>query len=231
MSPLLAIALGAILLLALLLFWLIHTTEGVFLGASMVRFLYNRSAKGYDDLKEFDRQDELSFLANPLLHRLEESFGPRARVLDIATGTARLPLALLDIPFYEGQIVGIDASAGMLSEARRKRDAKGLQDRLELIEAFAAPLPFEDQSFDAVCSLEALEFLPDKGAALSEIWRVLKPNGVLMLSNRVGLEAKFFGFRYRSPQAFESDVAEYGFAEIETKPWQDYYDLVWARKA
>ena len=51
------------LLLTLLLWWTIYISEGAYLGARVVRLLYDWTAGGYDRLKDFDRVDDLAFLA------------------------------------------------------------------------------------------------------------------------------------------------------------------------
>lgn len=218
------------LLLTLLLWWTIYISEGAYLGARVVRLLYDWTAGGYDRLKDFDRVDDLAFLANPLLYRLEETVGAQASVLDVATGTGRLPAALLDLPFFEGRVVGIDAAPRMLAIAAAKLRPWIDSGRLTLLEQLAAPLPFEDAAFDAVCSLEALEFLPDREAALREMLRVLRPGGWLLVSNRIGWEARLMPGRTEPTPNFERRLARLGFVDPETRPWQTYYDLVWARK-
>ena len=229
-SPLLLAAFPLLLLCTLLAYWLIHTTEGAYLGEGAVRWLYDRGASTYDAVKDYDRQDEIAFLAVPLLHRLEEIGAEGGEVLDLATGTARLPIALFDVPFFTGTMLGVDISRKMLAEARKKTRSQAYAHRLTLQQGPAAPLPFEDARFDAVCMLEALEFLPNPDEALSELFRVLKPGGWLMTTNRVGWEARLMPGRTQSKEDFEARLRGHGFTEVETKPWQSYYDLVWARR-
>jgi ubiquinone/menaquinone biosynthesis C-methylase UbiE len=228
-SPFLLLAAGLGLAIALALaYYLLAVTEGAYLGPRVVRWLYDRGAPTYDGVKAFDRIDELACLANPLFNRLEETAGADALVLDVATGTARLPLALFDVGFFEGEVVGIDASRGMLAEAARK--TAPLAARVHLLHHPAAPLPFTDAAFDAVTMLEALEFLPDQGAALAEMVRVLRPGGWLLASHRRGIDAWLMPGRVGSAAAFERRLAALGLVDIETRPWQSYYDLVWARR-
>lgn len=228
-STLLFLALTLLLLLGLLIYWLIWLTEGAYLGSWAVRWLYDQGASSYDGVKQYNPADEAAFLAHPLFHRFEESFGPHSLLLDVATGTARLPLALFSVPFYEGEIIGLDISRPMLAEAAAKcADEQG---RITFIHHPSVPLPFEDESFDAVSSLEALEFMPDRQAALHEMVRVLAPGGWLILSNRIGVDARLMPGRTDSPQRFERVLEALGLIEVQTRPWQAYYDLVFARKA
>ena len=225
---LLFFAIALLLLLGLIAYWLIVVTEGTYLGAGAVRWLYDRGASSYDGVKQYDDADEAAFVANPLFSRLEESAGPRARLLDVATGTGRLPHYLLAIPFYEGDIVGVDSSRAMLRVAARTLAEHG--ERVALIHCPSVPLPFEEGSFDAVSCLEALEFMPSRQRALSEMVRVLKPGGWLLVTNRIGTDARLMPGKTDSPERFEQRLGALGLEEVLTRPWQVYYDLIVARK-
>ena len=218
----------SVAILLVLGWWLLQVTEGVLIGPRLVRWFYDRDAERYEAIKGFDPVEERDFLALPLFHRLDETAGPAAWVLDVATGTGRLPAALFAIPFFEGSVVGVDASPGMLAVGgRRLAERAGRYPRLL---ATVPPLPFADASFDAVCLMEALEFLPDRAGALAELVRVLAPGGFLLVSNRSGWERRLFLGHAESPTGFEARLAGLGLVEIRTQPWQAYYDLVWARK-
>ncbi len=223
------IAVLVILPLLLVAWWLLQVTEGVLLGPRVVRWFYDKDARRYEAIKGFDARDERDFVALPLFHRLDEGVGPDARILDVATGTGRLPTAILDIPFYTGRIVGVDASGGMLGVAAERLAAQ--PGRVTLLQTTVPPLPFADASFDAVCLMEALEFLPDRAAALAELVRVLVPGGILLVSNRRGWERRLFLSHAEPALAFETRLAALGLEAVETRPWQTYYDLVWARKS
>ena len=98
------------------------------------------------------------------------------RVLDLATGTADLPLAFLKRA-SELRVVGLDPSVGMLDVGRRKVNTAGLDPRIELVEGDAQALPFEDHAFDRVSMSFGIRNVPDRAKALGEIARVLKPGG------------------------------------------------------
>lgn len=214
-----------ILLVAALIYWLIVLTEGAYLGSRVVTWLYDWGAQTYDDVKEYDVGDEAYFLGQPLLRTLTQIRQPF--ILDVATGTGRLPLALLRRLEFNGHIVGLDSSRGMLREAYRKTARYG---RVDLVHDEATRLPFVDQAFDAVTCIEALEFLPDRMAALREMVRVIKPGGWLLLTNRVGRDRWLLPGRAYGRARFEHLLANLGLVEIKTQPWQECYDLIWARK-
>ena len=227
--PLIYAALAVLLLLAglgWLLHWLLIRTEGVFLGRRVVVWLYDLAATRYDAIKRYDPDTESAFVAWPLSRRLKP--WPAPLVLDVATGTGRLPFFLLAEPLFAGRVVGLDASAGMLAQAAAKLAGHG--DRAAFVHALAGDLPFPDNTFAAVTCLEALEFLPDDAAALREMARVLGPDGVLLTTRRQGPESGYFLGRARSRDDLEALLAALGLSDIRSQPWQVEYELVWATK-
>ncbi len=220
-----AIVVGVILALVWFLRWLLVTTEGVFLGRRVVVWLYDLAAPRYDAIKQFDPDSESAFVIWPLRRRLKR---PSPLVLDVATGTGRLPNFLLQEPSFNGRVIGLDASEKMLRGAQTK--LRGYGDRAALVQQSAQDLPFPDSAFDGVTCLEALEFLPDDTAALREMVRVLMPGGALLVTRRTGPDARYFFERHRSREEFEALLAGFGLADILIQPWQVEYDLVWAVK-
>jgi ubiquinone/menaquinone biosynthesis C-methylase UbiE len=101
--------------------------------------------------------------------------------LEIAVGTG-VQLAALARRNPSGRTVGVELSDGMLAKARR--EIAGLENA-ELHKADALSLPFEDASFDLVVNSYMLDLLPldQIPVALSEMKRVLRPGGRLVLSN------------------------------------------------
>ena len=212
--------------LAALLYWLLITTEGVYLGRRVVVWLYDITAHKYDGIKEFESDAEQFFLIRPLLVRLRHT--PNPLVLDVATGTGRLPHFLLEASTFNGRVVGLDASGKMLKLAREKLRPFG--HRASLVQQVADQLPFANNQFDLVTCLEALEFFPSDTAALQEMIRVLKPGGSLLVTRRKGNEAKLFVGRYRNVPQFEAVLTGLGLEEVHTNPWQLDYDQVFGKK-
>ena len=215
-----------LLLLAGLLYWLLIITEGVYLGRRAVVAMYDWTAYKYDDIKQYEDFAEQFFVARPLLHRLKHL--PAPRVLDVATGTGRVPYYLLQEALFNGRITALDPSTKMLRVAQAKLAGYGW--RVGLVQQTAVPLPFAPASFDAVTCLESLEFFPDDVAALRQVVRVLRPGGLLLVTRRRGWEAKTFIGRYRNVEQFQQLLESMGLEAVETQPWQVNYDLVFARK-
>lgn len=216
-------------MLALLWFWLIVVTEGVFFGRTVVVWLYDITAFRYDRVKEYNLEDETVLVVEPVL-MLSRVAQPT--VLDVATGTGRVPYFLLRDERFDGTVTGIDLSKDMLTQAEQKLAtfSAELQNRCLLQQMPAAPLAFEDATFDGVTCLETLEFLPSDKAALAEMVRVLRPGGFLIATRRKEWEAYWFLWRYRSAENMKSLLADLGLDEIHVLPWQSNYDLVIGRK-
>jgi len=229
-------------LLALALFfayWELVIAEGVHLGPHVVALLYDLVARRYNNIKQFDPAYEAWFIGEPLAAALQDISaspggespslgGLRPLVLDVATGTGRLPITLLAQEGFRGRVIALDSSREMLAEAARA--TRDWADRLTFVWQAARRLPFDDDTFDAVTCLEALEFMPDTRQALREMIRVLRPGGVALLTNRVGPWAKFLPGHTQGRAAFEAMLATLGLERIRTQTWQVEYDLVWARK-
>jgi ubiquinone/menaquinone biosynthesis C-methylase UbiE len=220
------LSLLAVVIVAGLGYWLIVLTEGAYLGPRAVAFLYDWGAPSYDRVKDFDAVDDAWALAVPLVRELRGTRRPL--VLDVATGTGRLPLALLRNLEFEGSIVGLDSSFRMLGEASRK--AARCQDRAIWLWKDALDLPFDEGTFDAVCCLEALEFMADATQAVKEMARVLRPGGTMLISNRIGMDVLLMPGRVFSKERLQTLLADLSFDEVSVRRWQTYYDLVWARK-
>ncbi len=217
--------LGLLLVLCGLAYWLFIIAEGTYLGANFVAWTYDVVASRYDQIKGFVFRDESWFVAGPLLYALEGVEGPL--LLDVATGTGRVPITLLRLAF-DGHIVGLDLSNGMLSRALSKLEPYG--DQVSLVRQDASRLPFASNSCHAVTCLESLEFMPNPLGALAEMVRVLAPGGVLMLTNRVGWESRLLPGRALSRPRFEQMLALLSLEEIDVRRWQVQYDLALARK-
>ncbi len=217
---------AGLLLLAGLLYWQLKLAEGAYLGRRVVVWLYDRYASRYDQIKDFHQGDEAYFLGAPLARALLSV--PTPLVLDVATGTGRLPLALLRQPTFRGRVVGLDLSRRMLALAARKTER--WWERSTFIWQGAQNLPFPDDSFDAVACLEALEFLPNPSAALADMVRVLRPGGLLLATNRVGPVARFMPGRTFDRDDFSAWLAAHSLTEVRVTVWQVDYDLAWARK-
>lgn len=103
-------------------------------------------------------------------------FGERPRVLDVATGTGDLAIEIArSCP--GATVVGLDPSPGMLAVAQTKLDKRGLADRVTLQVGDAQHLPQQNCEIDAATIAFGIRNVPDRGAALRELARVVRPGG------------------------------------------------------
>ncbi|MGB1251711.1 MAG: class I SAM-dependent methyltransferase [Candidatus Promineifilaceae bacterium] len=218
-----------IVVVATLYYWLVILTEGVFLGSRAVVWMYDITAYRYDTIKEWDDDDEEILVVEPILGMLRQR---QARLLDVATGTGRVPYFLLGDARFDGEIVALDPASKMLDHAREnfERLSKEQRERVELLEHAAVPLPFEDATFNGVTSLEALEFMPSDAEALNEMVRVLRPGGFLFVTRRREWEGWAFLWRYRSAENITQFLTSLGLTQVKVLPWQSNYDAVIAYK-
>lgn len=218
------IVLALVGLLLLLSIWEIYICEGAHLGQGFVVWLYERSAPRYNRIKEFDRDWEIRYLGEPVAQVIGTL--SQARLLDVGAGTGRLAWALAASREFTGSLVAVEPSAGM----RGARLPCSPEVQVAWVQAWARALPFSDNHFDLVSSLEMLEFTPDPDRSLEELVRVLRPGGWLLITNRVGWQAPLILGRTFSRDRFPNLLREHGLAEVEVFPWQMDYDLAWARK-
>jgi phosphatidylethanolamine/phosphatidyl-N-methylethanolamine N-methyltransferase len=101
------------------------------------------------------------------------------RILEVGVGTG------LSLPHYRRDIdiVGIDVSADMLAVARERVRQKGLSNVRGLHEMDAEKLEFDDGEFDVVVAMYVMSVVPHPELCLSEMRRVCKPGGVIVICN------------------------------------------------
>ena len=100
-------------------------------------------------------------------------------ILDIATGTGDLVLALSKLETEK--IIGLDISPGMLEIGKEKVLARKLGDRIDMQLGDSEALHFEDNSFAAVTVAFGVRNFENLDKGLSEIFRILKSNGTLVV--------------------------------------------------
>jgi SAM-dependent methyltransferase len=105
---------------------------------------------------------------------------PGQDVLDIGSGPGFLASEMAEAVGPGGSVRGIDPSDAMLSLARRRRPATGAA-LVEFGPGQATGIPFPDRTFDVVTSTQVYEYVEDIRAALAEAYRVLRPNGRLLV--------------------------------------------------
>jgi len=105
-------------------------------------------------------------------------------VLDVACGTGIVARTAAERVGLEGRVVGVDLNPSMLSVAERVCPG------VELRQADVSELPFANGTFDAVLCQMALMFFPDRAIAISEMGRVVKPQGTAVVMVPSSLDAQ-----------------------------------------
>lgn len=147
--------------------------------AGMVRGVFDSVASRYDFMND---------LMSGGVHRLWKRFtielsAARAgqTILDIAGGTGDLAARFSKLVGPEGKVILADINAAMLEVGRDRLIDKGAIGNIEVVQADAQSLPFEDNSIDCITIAFGLRNVTDKDMALRSMLRVLRPGGRLLV--------------------------------------------------
>ena len=102
-------------------------------------------------------------------------------ILDVATGTADIPLEIVKRYPKPMQIIGMDFSLSMLKVGNKKISNNKLNNNIKLIPGAAENIPFKDHSFDGVIASFGVRNFMDTKQGLLEMHRILKPNGKIII--------------------------------------------------
>ncbi|HOB84214.1 MAG TPA: bifunctional demethylmenaquinone methyltransferase/2-methoxy-6-polyprenyl-1,4-benzoquinol methylase UbiE [Bacteroidales bacterium] len=102
-----------------------------------------------------------------------------SKILDVATGTADLAIAALKLS--PDHITGIDISEKMLEAGRAKTRRLSPDEKITLLQGDSLKLEFSDEAFDVTMAAFGVRNFSDSLAGLSEMHRVLRKNGVIMI--------------------------------------------------
>jgi SAM-dependent methyltransferase len=109
---------------------------------------------------------------------------PGEQILDIGCGAGVDTILAAKIVGPKGSVVGVDIVPEMITRAESNLQLMGL-DNVNFQQVSGEQLPFSGDTFDVVISNGVINLIPDKEAALSEIIRVMKPAGRLMVADQV----------------------------------------------
>lgn len=147
--------------------------------AGRVREVFDSVAAQYDVMND---------LMSGGLHRLWKRFTIELSavrsgqtVLDIAGGTGDLAAKFSKLVGTEGKVILADINAAMLSVGRDRLIDKGALSNIDVVQADAQFLPFEDNSIDCITIAFGLRNVTDKARALRSMHRVLKPGGRVLV--------------------------------------------------
>lgn len=142
-----------------------------------VASMFNNIAGNYDFLNHF-----LSMGVDKLWRRKVVRIVKKAKpteILDVATGTGDLAIALLKAE--PKKIIGIDISEGMLEKGKEKIKDLKVDQKIHLEYGDSENIHFEDNRFDAITVAFGVRNYQNLDKGLSEMYRVLKPNAPLVV--------------------------------------------------
>lgn len=143
---------------------------------------------------------------------------PDDAVLEVGSGPGRA-LAMVAARATSGFVAGIDISAVMVAQARRRHAAMVRAGRVELRQAGVSRIPYPDGRFDKALAVNTYQFWPAPPDDLRELRRVLRPGGLLALGLRVRdpeRPARYDRIAFSEEQLGEiaQTVAQAGFEQV-----------------
>ena len=148
-------------------------------GENRIQSMFNAVAPKYDFLNCLLSVGCDRFWRKAAVNEFK-SFGNKT-FLDVATGTADIPLEIGKRYPKPMQIVGIDFSLSMLKVGNKKISNNKLNNDIKLIPGAAENIPFKDYSFDGVITSFGVRNFMDAKQGLREMHRILKPNGNIVV--------------------------------------------------
>lgn len=139
--------------------------------------MFDNIAKSYDFLNHFLSLG-IDILWRKKAVRMLAPAQPKL-ILDIATGTG--DFALETLALNPDKIIGVDISAGMLEIGMKKIQKAGLSDKIDLQLGDSEKLHFDDNTFDALTVAFGVRNYENLEKGLSDMYRVLKPNGTVVI--------------------------------------------------
>ncbi|MBQ2662623.1 MAG: class I SAM-dependent methyltransferase [Clostridia bacterium] len=150
-------------------------------------------------------------------------------LLEVPVGTG-----ILTMPMYKklpnADVTCLDYSEGMMNRAKDRAQDMNIKN-ISFVQGDVGKLPFKDESFDFVLSMNGLHVFPDKDAAFSEIFRVLKKGGVFCgctyiegeckrtdwFINKIYVPKGYFNLPFDTKESLEKRLkGMYGEVEVET---------------
>jgi demethylmenaquinone methyltransferase / 2-methoxy-6-polyprenyl-1,4-benzoquinol methylase len=101
------------------------------------------------------------------------------QILDVATGTG--DFAIMALSINPDKVTGVDISEGMLEMGKKKIEKRCLTEKITLLTGDSENLPFEENKFDAVTVAFGVRNFENLEKGLSEIFRVVKPGGMVVV--------------------------------------------------
>lgn len=195
----------------------------------MVHNVFQNVSTKYDKLNDIISFNQHKAWRKYTMKQMKVKKGSKA--LDVCCGTGDWTIQMANAVGPGGHVTGLDFSENMLEVAKTK--VKGY-DNIELIHGNAMDMPFGDNQFDYVTIGFGLRNLPDFEKGLAEIYRVLKPGGMIVILETshptmpVFKEGYTFYFKYVMPlfgKVFAKSMKEYSWLQQSAFDFPDKYTL------
>ena len=223
-----------LLLVILAAFCWLSLSEFSYLGTSCIRRVYDTTAKAYErkwDTPSYTSQDNARRLfLDPVLSAAVQQHDKK--VADLACGTGRLTMMLLEHGAYDGSVEAVDLSAGMLQQLRDKLTSlpAEVSRRVAVSELDVRDWRPQAETFAAVGLLEASEFIPNLPRVLENAHRSLRPGGLLLMTKVRAPWCWLLPGRHQATQSQRRLLEDLGFEAVQFHSWRRRYDVVHARK-
>lgn len=167
--------------------------------------LTNKAAKVYEKQK-------VNAIFRPLAEATlkEAPISEDDSVLDIACGTGIVVRCIAEQYSMRSPLVGVDLNEGMIDVA--KKLTKSEKQVFEWHRSDVNKLPFDDHSFTIAFCQQGLQFFPEKVKALTEIRRVMKPDGRLFVTVWSGISPFFLALADALGEHINNEIAEQSLA-------------------
>ena len=122
-----------------------------------------------------------NLIDNPWRRKIRHGIEPGMKVLEVGPGNHAYTMEIASWVGEDGGVIAIDIEPSAIERVEARAQAEGLEN-IEARVADVVNLPFADETFDAVTMMSVLGELPSPQLALMELYRVLKPGGVIAFS-------------------------------------------------
>jgi ubiquinone/menaquinone biosynthesis C-methylase UbiE len=166
----------------MLALWIVLIILGILIAQRIVRKIWQFPAPVYLGYLLSSKLRRSIYPERQLIAR--SGIKPGMTVVDLGCGSGAYAPYVARTVGTEGKVYAVDIQPGMLKQLERKLAKKEFQDisNIEIKQTNAYELPFEDDSIDLVYMVAVLPEIPDRGRALSEVHRVLRPGGILAVT-------------------------------------------------
>ena len=159
-----------------------------------VRDVFTEIAPVYDEMNETMSMGMIKGWHNFMMKKAGDITGKKC--LDVGTGTGEIAFILSERAGPDGDVTGLDLTPKMLEYAEMKMSERDLPTKVEFVVGDALDMKFDDRTFDLVMSGYMLRNVTDIQKAVNEMYRVLKPKGIVIVAELSKPRNRFVRYFY-----------------------------------